>query len=375
MKIVIDARLYGLEHAGLGRYTLNLVNQLIKTGSVNDYTILLRKKYFDELEFPKNWKKVLAEFRHYSVIEQIRLPGMLSREHPDLVHFPHFNIPIMYKGNFVVTIHDLLMQAHRGARSTTLPMYLYYFKQIGSKIVFDKAVRDACKIIVPSIAVKKEVVDYFKIDGQRVVVTYEGVDDIFKNTLPAEDVLEKYKLGEKYFIYTGNAYPHKNLERAIEAIVRLNQDTGEKIIFAIVSSRNIFTKRIEDVIKRLRAENCVRLLGYVPDKDLCVLYAKSVGFLYPSLSEGFGLPALEAIASGTLAIVSDIPVFREIYANNAIYFNPYDFSSIQETLGNVLKMDHKKRNELIKVGKKYVTRYSWQEMTTNTLDVYRGCVV
>lgn len=174
MKILIDARLYGLENAGLGRYIVNLVSNLKKIDKKNDYTILLRKKYFKSLVVPKNWKKVLAEYRHYSFIEQVLLPIAIAKEKPDVTHFPHFNIPIIFTGKYVVTIHDMLMHSQKGLQATTLPTLVYYIKRFGYRIVFDKAVRGATKIITPSKTVKKELVQYYKIPEDKVKVTYEG---------------------------------------------------------------------------------------------------------------------------------------------------------------------------------------------------------
>src|SRR3989344_9686025 len=99
MKILIDARLWGLENTGLGRYTINLVERLKNQNGKNDYIIFLRKKYFNELKFPKNWQKVLAESKHYSIKEQVEIPKLISKNKPDLVHFLHFNIPLLFKGN------------------------------------------------------------------------------------------------------------------------------------------------------------------------------------------------------------------------------------------------------------------------------------
>src|SRR5258708_2160435 len=127
-----------------------------------------------------------------------------------------------------------------------------------------------------------------------------------------------------YFIYTGNAYPHKNLELVIKSIALLNQETNIKIMFFVVTSRNIFIRRLEKFIKKRGAKEYVKLLGFVDDEKLQELYKKSVGFIYPSLSEGFGLPGLEALNAGTVLLASDIPVFREIYGRHAIYFDPTD---------------------------------------------------
>ncbi len=175
MKILIDARLYGLENAGLGRYAINLIEELQKLKDNNKYIVLLRKKYFNRLNFKNNnWSKVLADVKHYSLKEQIILPAIIRKIKPDLVHFLHFNVPVFYQGKYVVTIHDLLMHKQKGLEATTLTPSRYFLKRLGYKFVFAKAVKKALKIIVPSQAVKDEVCYYYSIDPDKVVVTYEG---------------------------------------------------------------------------------------------------------------------------------------------------------------------------------------------------------
>lgn len=175
MKIVIDARLYGLENAGLGRYTINLINELQKIDTANEYFILLRKKYFDQLNFGCNWKKVLVDIKHYSLDEQIKLSGIIYKLKPDLVHFLHFNVPYFYRGKYVVTIHDLLMHKQKGLEATTLTPSRYFLKRLGYKYIFGNAVKKALKVIVPSQAVKDEVCYYYKLNCEKVIVTYEGI--------------------------------------------------------------------------------------------------------------------------------------------------------------------------------------------------------
>jgi len=167
-----------------------------------------------------------------------------------------------------------------------------------------------------------------------------------------------------YFIYVGNAYPHKNLERAIEAIVAC------EVNFAIVSSRGVFAERLEKLIKKHNAEKFVKLLGFVPDKELKTLYKGAEGFIFPSLYEGFGLPGLEAMNAGTIVLASNIPVFREIYKDKVIYFNPLDYASIERSIGDVLVMDKEKRKRIIAEGRGFVKNYSWPSMAKKTLGVY-----
>lgn len=358
MKILLDARLYGLEHAGLGRYAINLIEELKKIDSKNDYAVLLRNKYFNQLKFPKNWKKVLADFRHYSLAEQTILPKIISKEKPDLVHFLHMNIPVFYGGKFIVTVHDLLMQKHRGSKATTLPFFAYFPKLLAAKLVFRHAVFKSEKIIVPSCAVKEEVAGFYRLNPKKIVVTYEGVN--LASFKPSRAI------DRPYFIYVGNAYPHKNLERAIKALA------SKKMLFVIVSSRSVFTEKLKNDIENLKAEKYVRLLGFVPDSQLGTLLKNSLGFIYPSLSEGFGLPGLEAMAAGTLVLVSDIPVFKEVYKDVPIYFDPYDVNSIKSAVEKAVSMSDEERNKIIEKGKELVKNYSWSKMAKETLKIYEG---
>lgn len=358
MKIMIDARMYGLENAGIGRYVVNLVGELSKIDKNNKYVILLRRKYFDSLSFPSNWTKILGDWKHYTISEQLNLPGVISKHKPDLVHFLHFNVPIFYQGKYIVTIHDLLMQNHRGVRATTLPLYLYYPKQIGSKIVFKKAVSGAQKIIVPSNAVRDEVCSYFKLDCNKVEVIYEGVDDSIS------DKNSQHKVQSPYFLYVGSAYPHKNLERAIKVAVSL------KVTLAIACARSVFLERLEKMIQKNEAGGFVKILGFVPDNELGSLYKSSVGFVFPSLSEGFGLPGLEAMKAGTVVLASNIAVFKEVYKDKAIYFDPYIVESIKKAMESVINMDKEKRKKLITDGIGFVKKYSWTKMAQETLKIY-----
>lgn len=172
MKILIDARLYGPEHAGNGRYTMNLVENLAKIDNKNQYVILLRRSRIN-IDLPDNWQKVEADFKHYSFAEQFRLPLLISKYKPNLVHFPHFNVPILFFGKYIVTIHDLIMHKSKGGEATARPFPIYQIWRLGYYIAFAKAIFGSAKIIVPSSAIKKEILDYYKVDARKVEVIYE----------------------------------------------------------------------------------------------------------------------------------------------------------------------------------------------------------
>jgi len=372
MKIVIDARMYGIEHTGIGRYVMELTNNLAKIDRKNDYTLILRNNYFKSLSLPVNFKKVKGDFRQYSFSEQISLPKILKNEKPDLVHFPHFNVPILYRGNYVVTIHDLLMHKQKGFEATTLAPIVYLIKRLGYRAVFDRAVKKPVKIIVPSHAVKKELVEFYHLEPEKVLVTPEGVSDLSGGG-EVTPLLKKYGIETPYFIYTGNAYPHKNLKRLIEAIISLNTERRIKAHLIIVSARNFFVKKLEKLISEMGAGAFVKVLGFLPDKEVGTLYRHSAAFVFPTLSEGFGIPGLDAMEVGTLVLASEILVLKEVYREHAIYFNPFDFSSIARTMELALEIGAEAREERITKARDFVKRYSWNKMAQETLKIYESC--
>lgn len=375
MKILIDARFYGFEYAGLGRYTKNLIDELVKYDDKNKYTLLLRGKYYKSLKTPANWKKVKADFGHYTLSEQIKLPKLLNKQDVDLVHFPHLNIPIFWKGDFVVTLHDMTMHK-RGRDATTLSYPKYLAKGSIYRYVFRKAVNKSIQIIVPSNSVKRDIVNYYQISKDKIKVIYEGFDIKITDSISGSNiskVLKKYQLiNKKYLLYVGNAYPHKNLIRAIEAVFGVNKK-GYKLHFLIASSRSIFRNRLRKAAEEYEVEKYIKFSDFIPDNELGVLLNNSLAFVYPSLSEGFGLQGIEAMASGTLLLASNISVFKEIYKDNALYFNPYDFSSIAKVMEEAIEISSDKREQMIKRGQRFIKRYSWSKMAKQTLKIYEDC--
>lgn len=175
-----------------------------------------------------------------------------------------------------------------------------------------------------------------------------------------------------YFVFIGNAYPHKNLDRLIQAFVILNKEM--EIILKISSSRNVFTERLVKLIRKNNAEKYIKLLGYVPDDEIDKLYKNSVGLVFPTLSEGFGLPPKEAIMSGTLAFVSDISVLKEVYGDSVFYFDPYNINSIVDTLKKGMQLNSSQRFSKLNYAQKYLKRYSWQKNAEETLKVYESSI-
>lgn len=375
MKIGIDARMYGLKHAGIGRYVENLVKNLLVVDKSNEYVLLIRKADVEKCTMDSvKCKIVVAEARHYSVKEQLLFPYILEKEKLDLVHFPHFNIPLFYPGKFVVTIHDLLWHETKGRDVTTLPSYLYGIKYAGYRLVFANAVKRAQKLFVPSKWVKKKLISKYNIHSDKVIVTYEGVDGKYIESrglkVDGREVLEKYGVTKPFFIYTGSAYPHKNLSRLLDAVKKVSRN---KIQLAIVSTRDVFWEKLEGEVREKDLRNEVKLLGFVPDADLKVLYQEALAFVFPSLSEGFGLPGLEAMASGCPVVSSNAGSLPEVYADAAVYFDPSSVDDITKNLQLIMN-NEQLRNDLRKKGLEQAKKYSWKKMARETLIVYEQCL-
>lgn len=176
MNIGIDARFFGAKDKGFGRYTEQLIRSLEKLDHKNQYFIFLRKDSWKEYQ-PKNpnFKKILANYKWYGWKEQMFLPLKLKKYKLDLVHFTHFNVPIFYKGRFIVTIHDLTLRHFPTFKKNFKNLIFYPFKNLAYRIVFRQAIKNSEKIIAVSEYTKKDILRYYKINPEKINVIYEGI--------------------------------------------------------------------------------------------------------------------------------------------------------------------------------------------------------
>lgn len=372
MRIGIDARFFGPIGKGLGRYTQKLIENLEKVDNVNHYFIFLKSENFDEYQ-PKNenFQKVLADFRWYTFAEQIRMPFLLYKYKLDLVHFPHFNVPLLYFGKFIVTIHDLIILHFPTIRSSTLSPIFYWFKFLAYKMVISSAIFRASRIIGVSNFTKNDILKkYPKIANEKILVTYEACDDFcFFNPKKCEDLTILYGIIKPYILYVGNVYPHKNPERLILAMKSLKDEFPQlKLVF--VGGEDYFYQQLKGLVTKEKIENVV-FAGFVPDYDLDAVFRNSLAYIRPSLHEGFELPALEAMTRGVPVLTADYECSREILENSAYYFNGEDISDISKAIRIVLK-DETIKEELIRKGYEQAKKYSWKKMAQKTLEVYQN---
>lgn len=362
MKIGIDARLSGLKHAGIGRYTQNLLQKILEYDKKNSYVFF----FYDEQQATevladkiksKNVKIVITPIKHYSLAEQLYLPKIFSQQKLDLLHVPHFNIPIFYSGKLVVTIHDLLWHEYKGGTVTTLNPIMYALKYLFYRVVTKAAVLKAKKILVPAQTIKETVATYYPTTQNKIVITKEGSQLLGSGKAPATK--QKNTL-----LYVGSLYPHKNIKLVLRALEFL-----PKYKLLIAGSRSVFQERVEVFVADKELEKRVTFLGYVPDEELAELYKSVTALVQPSFSEGFGLTGVEAMSVGTPILASHIPIFREIYQDVAFYFSPFSVPSFVQA---VQLLESTQLETRLTQGKKLADTYSWDDMAKQTLQVYRS---
>jgi glycosyltransferase involved in cell wall biosynthesis len=351
--LCIDARLWGIKHTGIGRYVENLVTHLPR----DPYTrlVLITSEEFKNEPLLAPYPKYYAKYHPYSFLSQLEMLWLLLKIRPNLLHVPHFSIPIFWPGKMVVTIHDLIKHYSRGKDTTTRNHFLYWFKYLGYLVIVWLAVNRSSHIMVPAKYWKKILIEKYYLSENKISVTYEGVSGLFFQ--PPSNFARRFI--RPYVVYTGNLYPHKNVGRLIEAIGLLKG----RCRLEVVCARSVFESR-------LPKSKYVEFLGRLSDTDLISVYKNSIAFVFPSLIEGFGLPGLEAMAVGTPVIAANASCLPEIYADAAVYFDPYDPHDIANKISQVLSSSSLRR-QLIKKGKQQLTKYSWEKMSQQTWQIYR----
>lgn len=361
MHIGIDARMYGPLTRGIGRYIQETIKHLEKIDSKNHYTIFIHSENYNDYT-PQNtrFKKVCAPWRWYGIKEQIFFTKFIERHKVELMHFPHSNVPLQYKKNFIVTIHDLILLRDTQQRTTTLGPIIYNFKKFFYKKVLRHTVTAAKEIIVPTEFGKKDLLKTFSIPEKKISVIYEGVTN---DTSLDTNMKIRYNISKPFLMYVGSAYPHKNLENLILTLDTLTKKHDINLI--IVGRKDFFSTRLENEYPR----SYIQYLGYIPDEELKHLYKEAIAYIFPSRYEGFGLPPLEAMVHECPVISSNASCLPEVLGSAALYFDPLKTESMEKAIVDIITKP-KLRNEFCKKGSERVKKYSWEESAKKTLELY-----
>lgn len=373
MRIGIDARLWN--ETGVGRYIRNLVQELSILDTKNEYRLFVQSKDIKEiqsLEFiiqNKNFRLVPTNINWHSVKEQVAFPRIITKEKLDLMHFTYVSVPIFYTRPFVVTIHDLIPYHFPTGKASTLPEPVYEFKNQMYRVVIHAAAARARQIITPLNSTKKDVVETLHVTDSKVHVTYEGFDEMIGKQENVSEEIKELVSKQKYFLYVGNAYPHKNVERMINAFLQLQEGKKYPCSLVVVGRDDYFYKKVKKAVKSVEE---IHFLHDVSDSELGYLYSHALALVAPSLLEGFGLTVLEAMSNDCLVLASDIPAFKEVCEEAAVYFDPYSEKALLSKLVEVYNLSSEKRKNYQILGKKRLPLFSWKHMASLTLNIYES---
>ncbi len=355
-KIVIDGR----EILGTtGRYIRKLLEYLQQQETDHEFYVLLHKKGFDKtiLKAP-NVHKILVSPRKFTLAEQLMLPHKIHKLHPDLVHFTLTNQPAWYRGTTITTIHDLTPLNFLNDSSPAHRARQQVFRWLTRRVAYRSR-----HLLVPSKYVKNAVVDFARIPPKKVTVTYEAADTIAGAAQPINTIE-----GKRFIFFTGRAQAHKNLLRLVQAFALIHADHPDLYLVLAGRKSNRYAE-IEAFAAGSDARNRILFPGHVSEAELKWLYTNAVAYVLPSLSEGFGLPGLEAMMHGCPLLSSNATCLPEIYGHAALYFDPLNTEELAQKMNDIVRQPALRR-ELIAKGYEHVSKFSWQRMTEQTLRAY-----
>ena len=367
-RIGLDMRMAG-EGFGLGRYIVELAKALIARKSGFEYVFFFDKN-FNEPTF-KAFQKVHGENRlisakYYTLQEQLVLPRILNKEKLDLVHFPNFNVPVIYRGKSIVTIHDLIHHRFPGKKKRNI------FHRLSYRYIISRAVRHASKVIAVSQSTKDDIINLLGIDSEKIEVIYEGVSDNFtkEESEPyLTSILSKYNIQKPYLLAVSEWRRYKNLDFLVKAFLESPAEIAKSFDLVICGKVDPNYPELGKVIDEAGGEN-IRAVGKISDSELSALYSGARCFVSPSLVEGFGLTYLEAQNRNIPILASDIPVAREVLKDSAYYFDPKDRGDLVEKMSKILS-EKSLRDVLIAKGKVNSKRFSWKKAAERTEEIYR----
>lgn len=383
MIIGIDGTFLREPATGSGQYTVNLCSSLAKIEDSNQFYLLERRPEtvpeIDRLS-SANWHQVafgglrpsLPENIEKVLWEQVTLRRASSGLGLDLLHVPYFAGPMFPFCPTVLTIHDVIpfvMPVYRGPR-----MASFYWRLVA------RAAQSASRIITDSEASRRDIVKYLRIDPGKVQVIYLGVNpDLYRARTTGESagVLSRLGIKDRYVLYVGGLDVRKNVGSLLRAfaVARSALEPEPKLVVVgrpFSEDSRVFPD-LRPIVKETGLEHAVTFTGPVSDEERVILYQSAAAFVFPSLYEGFGLPPLEAMASGVPVIASNRSSIPEVVGDGGILVDPEDTAGIASAIRSVLQDDVLART-LRQKGLERSRQFTWEKAARETLDVYRAAV-
>lgn len=367
LRIVVDVR--RVRDFGIGTYIRGLLHALGAIDRSNEYILVALPE--DEGSFsglPPNFNTVTYRKSDSYSLNHVAFPLFLHRLQPSLVHIPLNQVPLFMMEPYVVTIHDmasLLFEGGSGLRMQT------------RRFLLRRGLLRAKRIMAVSEATRRDVHDALGIPADRIRLVYNAPNPDFFRPAAGERarILERYQIDYPFLLYAGNIRPQKNIPRLVEAFAVAREHLSRHPVYRdlhliIIGDEISRYPSVRRAVIQTRVEKAVRFLGFVPFEALRIFFESAALFVFPSLYEGFGLPPLEAMATGTPVVASNVSSLPEVLGDAALLVNPENVFEIARAIQEAL-LDEDLRGELIAKGKAQAARYSWDRTAREVLEVYR----
>jgi len=357
MRVVIAAWHLRDFNVGIGRYCRNLIEAIARVDQENEYEILMAEGNKPVVSTPNmKFTRIRIPIFRRQLWEQ--LSHLLIRPY-DVLHFPYDSRLLFKRGKFVVTIHDVKPLA---------------FPEIypGSERL-RRGIDRIDRVITDSKASKQDIIRLLGIEEGKVDVAYLGISKAFFNAQPDQFFLRKYLVDDDYILYVGSGDPTKNLGLLLQAYGNLPLDMINAYNLVLVGDLKKNSALLKD-IEELKLSDRIILTGRVDEQDLLQLYRHATLFVYPSLYEGFGLPVLEAMASGVPVISSKVSSLPEVVGEAGLLINPQDPNEIREAIIRILS-DRALQERLRKEGIDRAKQFTWEKTARQIIRSYQKVVM
>jgi len=358
MRVAIDIQTTLGQPTGFGFYVSNLVRELQKVGTEDEF-ILLKPHRHEDFSTPQRF-----------IWDQVSLPVAAYRAHAQLFHQPCFSAPFaFFKGPIVVTIHDII--------SILFPENIPFASRLFYSKWMPFSYRRATKIITISESTKADIMRVLKIPEKMITVIPLAVDSRFEKVPSSNEVKrvrQKYSLPQDYILHLGTLEPRKNLGFLIDVFseARKTQE-NQNLSLVITGKKGWYFEGLFEKVRKLHLSKKVIFTGYVDDEDKPALYRGARLFAFPSLYEGFGLPPLEAMAAGVPVISSHTSSMPEVIGRAGILLSPHDKQGWITAIGRVNR-ESDLRRQMRENNRQQVKNFSWEKTARATLRVYREAV-
>ena len=369
MRIGIDATALPPQPVGAGNYIIQLIRALASLKVNDEFVIFAQQRGHALISLPENdsFEWIILEDRNPGsrlIWEQTLYPQLIRKSGVDLLHSMHYTRPVKLPCASVVTFHDMTFflypELHTRAKRLFFPLAIR------------ASARQADALTAVSESTRQDAIRVLGISPEKITTTQLGVDPAFR---PINDaaikgkIAEKYDLPERFILYVGLLEPRKNLPMLIRAYKRLI-DGGENFKLVLVGRYGWMYEELLRQINNLDLEEMVHFTGYVSQEDLPLVYNLSSLFVYPTLYEGFGLPALEAMACGVPVITTDVSSLPEIVGEAGILVPVNNVEALYGAMIAVLG-DEDLRRKMINKGIQRAAKFTWEQTAILTFQVYQ----